>query len=223
MSKKIVAIGGGGNGRIREDGTVSSYETGPMDEEIVKLTGKETPNFLMIAHSQLDSENEKMYFETMKRIYGEKFGCECKTITRQDLENDIKRAKEIVEWADIVYEGGGDTKSMMELWKKTGFDNLLKDAYERGAVMCGVSAGANCWFKSCSSDSLQIQQHDETAPLIEVECLGFIDVFFTPHCDVATEHTNRLEHMKDVLKGTTRRGVAISNCCAIEIVDGNID
>ena len=44
--KKIVAIGGGGNGRIKCDGTNGLYETGPMDQEIVKLTGKDTPNFL---------------------------------------------------------------------------------------------------------------------------------------------------------------------------------
>lgn len=219
MSKMIVAIGGGANGRIRDDGTKAPYETGPMDEEIVKLTGKEKPNFLLIAHSQLKPEYEAGYFETMKRIYGDKYGCECRTITRADLKDNFEVANEYVSWADIIYEGGGDSKEMMALWKETGFDKLLKEAYENGTVMCGVSAGANAWFKSCSSDSLQIELQDETAPLIEVDCLDFIDAFFTPHCDVATEYTNRLEHMKNVLEGTTRRGFAISNACALEIVD----
>ena len=219
MSRKIVAIGGGSNGRVREDGTIAPYETGPMDEEIVRLTGKEKPNFLLIAHSQLNPDWEKGYFDVMKRIYGDKFGCECKTITRADLKENFEKAKEIVEWADIIYEGGGDTKSMIELWKETGFDKVLKSAYESGTVMCGVSAGANCWFESCSSDSLQIQLKDETAPLIEVDCLGFVEGFFTPHCDVATEYTNRLKHMKETLEGRTRRGIALSNCCAMEIVD----
>lgn len=219
MSRKIVAIGGGGNGRIREDGTQAPYETEPMDEEIIKLTGKDKPNFLLLAHSQLKPESENRYFEAMKRIYGVKFGCDCKTVTRADLKNNLEYAKNTVEWADIIYEGGGDTKSMIELWRETGFDKVLKSAYENGTVMCGVSAGANCWFKSCSSDSLQIELNDETAPLIEVDCLNYIDAFFTPHCDVAAEHTNRLKHMKDVLEGTTRRGLAMSNCCALEIVD----
>ena len=219
MSRKIVAIGGGSNGRIREDGTKAPYETGPMDEEIISLTGKDKPNFLLIAHSQLKPEYELGYFETMKRIYGDIYGCECRTITRADLEENFEKAKEYVSWADIIYEGGGDTKKMIALWKETGFDNLLKDAYEKGTVMCGVSAGANCWFKSCSSDSLQIELQDETAPLIEVDCLNFLDAFYTPHCDVATEYTNRLKHMKDTLEGTTRRGFAISNCAALEIVD----
>ena len=33
MSKKIVAIGGGLNGRRLDDGNYEPYETGPMDQE----------------------------------------------------------------------------------------------------------------------------------------------------------------------------------------------
>ena len=40
MQRKIVAIGGGENGRQKKDGTFYRYETGPMDEEIIKLTNK---------------------------------------------------------------------------------------------------------------------------------------------------------------------------------------
>ena len=43
MSKKIVAIGGGENGR-EKNGIKYPYETAPMDKEIIKLTGKEKPN-----------------------------------------------------------------------------------------------------------------------------------------------------------------------------------
>ena len=45
MTKKIVAIGGGENGRITSDGTRKPYETGPIDQEIIHLTGKENPHF----------------------------------------------------------------------------------------------------------------------------------------------------------------------------------
>ena len=48
MSKKIVAIGGGLNGRKLDDGAFDPYETGPMDQEIIRLTGKDKPNFLFI-------------------------------------------------------------------------------------------------------------------------------------------------------------------------------
>lgn len=52
MSKKIVAIGGGENGRIGSDGTRYPYELANQDMEIIRITGKEHPNFLFLAHSQ---------------------------------------------------------------------------------------------------------------------------------------------------------------------------
>lgn len=71
--KKIVAIGGGENGRIKSDGTCKPYETYEIDEEIVNLTGKSKPNFLFIGHSQIIEEYELSYFETMKNIYNNDF------------------------------------------------------------------------------------------------------------------------------------------------------
>lgn len=46
----------------------------------------------------------------------------------------------------IVAIGGGDTLNMIKLWKENGFDKVLRNAWKNGKVMCGVSAGANCWF-----------------------------------------------------------------------------
>ena len=80
--------------------------------------------------------------------------------------------------------------------------------------MCGVSAGANCWFKECSSDSLKIK-YGEDQPLIGMECLGFIDGLFVPHCDAP----GRLENVKELLKTSDQIGLSISNCCALEIID----
>ena len=103
---------------------------------------------------------------------------------------------------------------MINLWKETGFDEILRKAWEDGKVMCGVSAGANCWFKECSSDSLKIKYGDDQ-PLISVECLGLIDGLFVPHCDAP----GRLENVKDLLKTSDQIGLSMSNCAALEIID----
>ena len=153
--KKIVAIGGGENGRIGSDGTRYPYETAPMDKEIIRLTGKEKPNFLLIAHSQ-PLERQHGYFETMERIYGDIYGCACKELT-SDILTDTQAVQALIDWADIIYEGGGDTITMVNMWHSTGFDKILRTAWENGKVMCGVSAGANCWFTACNTDSLKIQ------------------------------------------------------------------
>ena len=138
--KKIVAIGGGENGRISEDGKKLDYETREIDEEIIRLTEKKKPNYLFICHSfSFSKEIQDSYYETMKKIYGDIFGCNCKHL-RSDELTDMETVKKKVEWADIIYEGGGDTGSMIKLWKKTKFDKVLYNAWQDGKVICGISA-----------------------------------------------------------------------------------
>lgn len=209
--KKIVAIGGGENERVK-NGVKLPYETGPMDQEIIKLTNKEHPNVLIIAHSQI-LENQQFYYEVMNNIYNGKYGCECRDL-KSDKLTDKEYVQELIDWADIIYEGGGNTLDMIELWKETGFDLVLRKAWEKGKVMCGVSAGAICWFKECSTDSLKIK-FGEDEPLISMKCLGFIDGYFVPHAD----EVGREETAKEMLRDTDQIGLLISNCCALEIVD----
>ena len=128
MTKKIVAIGGRKNGRVLPNGSCDPYETGPMNKEIIRLTSTAHPNFLFIAHSQLQSlDAQEFYFQTMKNIYGEKYNCECKML-RSDKLTDIDFVQGLIDWADIIYEGVGNTLDMIELWKNTGFDKILKKA-----------------------------------------------------------------------------------------------
>ena len=212
MSKKIVAIGGGADGRMRKNGTRCPYELAEQDREIVRLTGKKHPNFLMMAHAQ-PLERQDRNFEVMADNYGGMYGCSCRHL-RSDELTDINYAKELVEWADIIYEGGGNTLDMIAWWKETGFDAVLRQAWLNGKVMCGISAGANCWFKECSSDSLKIKYGDDQ-PLIGMDCLGFVDGLFVPHCD----EPGRRENVKDLLKTSDQIGLSMSNCTALEIID----
>ncbi len=211
MLKKLVAIGGGENGRQLSDGTYTTYDTKAIDQEIIRLTGKDKPNFLFINHAMSFSiDIQESYYQTMKKIYGDLFGCNCKDLKTSELEN-IDLVKEKIAWADIIYEGGGDTKSMIELWKKTGFDHILYDAYNDGKVISGISAGAVCYFKSCNSDL-----EDENSKEFEiVECLDWFNAFITPHCD----EEGRLESTKKQLNENKLIGIMLSNRSAIEIVD----
>ncbi len=60
---------------------------------------------------------------------------------------------EFVEQQDVFYVGGGNTAHLLALWRAHGLDGLLRDAWQRGAVLCGVSAGMNCWFAASITDS----------------------------------------------------------------------
>ena len=207
MMKKIVAIGWGEKERILDDGKEFPYETEIMDREIIRLTGKEKPNFLFMVHAQDSLESQEEYFQTMKRIYGKKFGCQCLDLKSNELDN-MEKVKEKIDWADIIYEGGGDTEIMLELWRNSGFDELLYNAWNAGKVISGISAGAVCWFKSCDSE------RDNGKPT-NVECLNWFNAHLTPHCE---EH-GRYETTKENLKKNKLVGIILSDCAALEIID----
>ena len=77
----------------------------------------------------------------------------------------------------LIYVGGGNTANMLAIWRLHGVDVVLREAWSRGIVLAGVSAGANCWFEACSTDSFG----PHLAPLNDG--LGFLAGSFCPHYD----------------------------------------
>jgi dipeptidase E len=77
---------------------------------------------------------------------------------------------------DVFYVGGGSTLHLLALWRAHGLDRLLRDAWKSGAVLAGVSAGMNCWFEACITDSF-----GELEPLRDG--LGFLQGTACPHYD----------------------------------------
>jgi peptidase E len=54
---------------------------------------------------------------------------------------------------DAVYVGGGNTANMLAIWRVHGFDDVLREAWEHGILLCGWSAGMICWFEAGVTDS----------------------------------------------------------------------
>ena len=212
ISKKIVAIGGGENGRINTKGVQKPYETKKIDEEIVRLAGKEHPHFLFLAHSQIPFGEiaEKNYYDVIKKIY-ENLECEVRWLKISELREDFDKAEADVEWADIIYEGGGATELMINFWKETGFNEVLKKAYNSGKVMCGISAGAICWFNSGFTDDPNLNNVEVN----RIFALNLIDAYFTPHC----QKEGKMDRVRNSLKHIDKIGISLSNCTAIEIID----
>lgn len=73
MSKKIIAIGGGENGRMKKD-IKTPYELELFDKETIKLTNKAEPNFLFIGHALSILEDQESYYNLMKNMYENKYG-----------------------------------------------------------------------------------------------------------------------------------------------------
>lgn len=88
-----------------------------------------------------------------------------------------ERPAEHLAAQDVIYVSGGSTANALAVWRVHGIDDALRDAWERGAVLGGVSAGANCWFEACVTDSF--------GPSLEPlhDGLGLLPGSFCPHYD----------------------------------------
>lgn len=116
---------------------------------------------------------------------------------------------------DIVYVGGGNTVSMLAVWRAHGVDAALRAAYDAGVVMAGISAGANCWFEACTTDSFQLGRAD---PLLDG--IGFVAGSFTSHFDA--EPARRPAVLELVGNGVLPAGYACDEYAAVHLVDGEL-
>ena len=209
--RKIVAIGGGSRKYVG-DGEKQTYEIVELDREILRLSGKEKPRVLFLAHAQAasDYEHEKKDHDSFYKRYSTLFDCDVRWLTVSELKEDPEKAKADVAWADIIYEAGGNTVAMIGLWRKTGFDDVLKDAWTAGKVMCGISAGAICWFALGNTGVKEYKDRE----INKIQGLGFIDAYFSPHCQKEGKRESELRSLKHIAKV----GLSASDCSAIEIV-----
>lgn len=111
---------------------------------------------------------------------------------------------------DIIYVGGGNTRSMLALWREWGLDKHLFKAYQAGVILAGLSAGANCWFESCSTDALP-------GELQALSGLGYLKGSFCPHYD--SEPKRRPSFQAMVQKGLLTDGLAADDGVGVHFID----
>lgn len=204
---KIVAMGGGQNGRPG-----MPYEIEKIDEEIVRLANKQKPNLLFIAFTQKDVDGAEYYFDVINKNFSA-LGCICEHLREKDLI-DINIVKDKIEKADIIYVGGGNTLRLMNILRKYKIDDMLRIAGEKGTILCGISAGGICWHDFGNSDSRKFTSNSKK--LIKVTGLGFIHALFCPHYNV---EKSRQKDLKRMMKKTKGVALAFANCTALKIVD----
>ena len=193
MDKQIIAIGGGGFGRNPGDGVIEQY--------ILDQTGKEKPNICFIPTATGDNEAYKVnYYSTFSKL-------NCNPIHLEFFKR-TPDLEQLIPQQDAIFVGGGNTKSMLAVWKDWNLDKLLKDAYEKGVVMSGVSAGANCWFERAVVDSWE-------EDLRVIDCMGFVKGNCCPHYD---EEPQRRPAVKKFLKdGIMESCYSVEGNCALHI------
>lgn len=199
---KLLLIGGG---QTRN----GLWETRAIDEEAVKMTGKEKPNFLFVG---LASSFSDSYFDTMKEKYKE-LGCECVYLKKKNIINNPDLAKSKIKNADIIYFCGGDTIKLVSDITSYELVDSFREAINDNTVMVGMSAGAIMMCSEGYSDSLKLRGDSDKYEFIPG--LGFIDIIFSPH------HSE--EKYNEMISEIDNRVVySLENNTALKIIDNDI-
>ncbi|MFF3332432.1 Type 1 glutamine amidotransferase-like domain-containing protein [Streptomyces sp. NPDC002888] len=127
------------------------------------------------------------------------------------LDDDALRTSLLAQ--DVVYVGGGNTADMLVVWRRHGVDRLLAEAYERGTLLCGISAGANCWAERSVTDSF--------GPLAVLsDGLGLLPGSVCPHYD--SEPDRRPTYRDAVATGALPAGWALDDGTGALFEDGRL-
>ena len=207
MEKRIIAIGGG---------EIKNKTTLKIDEYVATLAkshaGENRANALFIGTASHDS---MPYFNSFRKTYTSVFDIKAEVALIVYGEMDIDRIKGKIEKADAIYIGGGDTVFMLDKWKETGLDKLIIDAYERGVIICGLSAGAICWFTDMYTDYAIMR--GESSEYVLKKGLGILDGLMCPHFN-----ERELDFLPTFEKSEFTTAYAVENDCAIEFVNGKL-
>lgn len=195
---QIVAMGGGG---FLMDDPV-------MDAFVLSLVKAERPKICFIPTASGDHPSSERVFEAFP---GDRF--ETSILWLFDRTESDPAA--LLAAQDVVYISGGNTVSMLAVWRAHGIDTALRAAHDTGVVLAGLSAGANCWFEACTTDSFGLGRAD---PLLDG--LGFVGGSFTPHYDA--EPARRPAVLDLVGSGRLPAGYACDDFAALHLVDGEV-
>jgi peptidase E len=114
---------------------------------------------------------------------------------------------------DVIYVGGGNTKSMLAVWREWEIPAMLRRAWEAGTVLAGVSAGAICWFETGLTDS-------SGTGLYPLPGLGFLAGACCPHYDGEAERRPALHRL--IENGTIASALALDDGAAAHFVNGQL-
>jgi dipeptidase E len=195
---QIVAMGGGG--WMMDDPV--------LDRFVAALVERDRPRICFVPTASGDHPASERVHEAFP---ADRF----ETSILRLFDRDVADVTAFLRAHDVVYVGGGNTVSMLAIWRAHGVDTALRAAYEDGVVMAGISAGANCWFSACTTDSYLLGRAD---PLLDG--LGFVEGSFTPHYD--SEPARRPSVLAAVAAGGLPAGYACGDFAALHIVDGRL-
>lgn len=195
--RQIIAIGGGG----------FSGAPGSLDQYILNQSNATVPKVCFVPTANGDADAGVVRFYD---VYN-KLNCKPVHLPFFRRTPDIRS---LILSQDIVFVGGGNTKSMLAVWREWGLPDILNEALDQGVVFAGGSAGAICWFEQGVTDSW-------ADALYVMDCLGFLKGSCCPHYD--SEPARRPSYCEQVRTGQAMPGLALCDHAAGHFKDGVLD
>lgn len=200
MDKRILCIGGG-ELKTRETLEIDGY----LAAEAKRLAGSRRACGLFLPTASYDC---MPYYNTFHKVYTGLFDVKTDVALVHNREADLQKLRAKLEKADFIYAGGGNTVYMLERWRECGLLPLIREAYERGVILAGLSAGAICWFERMYSDSVTEGEYAVH------EGLGWLTGTVSPHYDERAEEFDR------VLLSLRASAWGLENNAALEFLNG---
>jgi dipeptidase E len=192
---QIIAIGGGA--------LLPDLDNLLLIDYFLKQTHQRKPKvcFIGTAHGDADAGRLR-YYAGMSQFNCTPTHLPLFARTPRDLES-------LVMEQDAIFVGGGNTRSMLAVWRDWGLDVHLRAAWQRGVVLGGWSAGSICWFEQGITDSI-------AGPLTALDCLGFLPGSNCPHYD--SEKQRRPVYRRLIARGAVAEGYAADDGVALHFI-----
>jgi peptidase E len=195
-SRRSALLGGG----------FSLDDDGLLDDWLPAQTPNPRPKVCFLPTASGDAAS---YIDRLTAAFASR-DCEASVLPLFQRQLDDAGLRRHLLSQDVVYVGGGNTANMPAVWRVHGVDRLLAEAYRGGTLLCGISAGANCWAEGSHTDSF--------GPLTFLpDGLGLLPGSVCPHYD--SEPGRRPSYRQAVSTGALPAGWALDDGAAVLFTD----
>jgi peptidase E len=196
--RQLIVLGGGG---------FLMEKNRALDRYFLAATGKATPQVCFVGTGSGDAESMRYkFYEAMATL-------DCRATHLSLIQPPTADLASFVQEQDAIYVGGGNTRSLLALWREWRLDVALRAAYERGTVLGGISAGMICWFEYGITDSVP-------GALSPLRCLGWFRGTACPHYDGEPERRPSFHRL--LQEGKVPEGYAADDGAALHFIDDEL-
>jgi peptidase E len=126
------------------------WEFGPLTDyavELAEVSGR-APRVCFLATAMGDSSEQlKCFYDAALQR-----GFVASHLALFPMPN-VEDPRELLLSQDLIWVFGGSVAGLLAMWRLHGIDLAMREAWQAGVVLTGVSAGSICWHSGGTTDS----------------------------------------------------------------------